>query len=164
MQRRNHPVFIAPRRGSPFDRIAAKVFDLSVAVAVFSLGNAVSYPLGVLLCFLFLLLQDGWGKSVGKRLFGLRVLQDGTDLPATLSQSALRNFPFALGVLLGAIPAFWAFFVLVFIPLFLLELYFVMRLDSGARLGDVLAATYICDKERQPRPVDPIEPFSDDSL
>jgi len=160
MQMRKHPIFTASRRISPVDRIAAKGVDLVIAAAVLSVGNAVFYPLGVLLCFFFLLLQDGWGPSVGKRLFGLRVLQDGSDAPATLAQSGLRNVPFALGILFGAIAAFWVFFVLIFVPLFALELYFVARLDSGARLGDVLAGTYVCDKQRQPAP---LEISTDDS-
>lgn len=156
MALRKHPIFIATRRASPFDRIAAKGFDLLVAAAVFSLGDALNYSLGVLACFALLLLQDGWGPSVGKRLFGLRVLQDGTDRPATATQSALRNVPFALGVLLGAIPAFWVFFVLIFFPLMALEIFFVLRLDSGARLGDVLAETYVDDKRRHPAPVESV--------
>ncbi len=153
MQKRNHPVFLSPRRVSSFDRIAARVFDLVVALALFSLGNALSYPLGVCLCFAYLLLQDGWGQSIGKRLFGLRVLQDGTERPTTLAQSALRNVPFAIGVLFVAIPAFWVFFILVFLPLLMVETHFVLRLDSGARLGDVLAETYVDDGLRRPQPM-----------
>ncbi len=157
MQQRIHPVFLAARRHSPVDRIAAKAFDGLVVAAVFSLGNAISYPLGVLLCFSMLLLQDGWGQSVGKRLFGLTVLQDGTDRPIGMAQSAMRNMPFALGILFGAIPAFWVFFVLLFLPLIGIEVFFLVRLDSGARLGDVLADTYVSDAKRRPTPSETID-------
>lgn len=163
MQLRNHPVFLAARRHSPVDRIVAKAFDGLIAASVFSLGNALSYPVGVVLCFSMLLLQDGWGQSVGKRLFGLTVLQDGTDRPIGMAQSAMRNMPFALGVLLGAIPAFWVFFVLVFVPLLAVEVFFLVRLDSGARLGDVLADTYVSDFARRPNPSETIDESGDDA-
>jgi uncharacterized RDD family membrane protein YckC len=164
MQRRSHSIFTAVRRASPFDRVGAQLFDLLVAAAAFSVGNAVYYFLGVSFCFLYLLLKDGWGPSIGKRLFGLRVLQDSSATAATPAQSALRNFPFGMGILFIAIPAFWVFFILVFIPLLFIEFYFIFRLESGLRLGDVLAVTYVCDSLRQPRPMDPYTPFSDDSL
>lgn len=150
MQKRKHPVFIATQRISAVDRVAAKAVDVLIAGAVFSLGNAIAYTLGVVLCVTFLFLQDGWGQSVGKHLFGLRVLEDGTDRPASPGQSALRNLPFGLAMLFAAVPALWVFFVLAFVPLLVLEFYFVIRLDSGVRLGDVLAETYLCDKQRRP--------------
>jgi uncharacterized RDD family membrane protein YckC len=156
MSQRKNPLFIATHRVSSFDRIAAKSVDLLLAAALFSLGNAVSYALGVVACFTFLLLEDGWGPSVGKRLFGLRVLHDGTDRVCSSTQSALRNVPFALGVLFGAIPAFWVFFALIFLPMMGLEIFFVLRLDSGARLGDVLADTYVDDKLRKPTPAETV--------
>lgn len=164
MPHRKHPVFIASRRVSPADRAAARAVDLLVAVATFSLFNSISYALGVAACFALVLLQDGWGPSVGKRLFGLRVLQDGTDRPATFSQSALRNMPFAMGWLFAAIPAFWVFFVLLVVPLLGLEGYFVLRLDSGARLGDVLADTYVDDEMRRPRPLESDGPRPSDAI
>jgi uncharacterized RDD family membrane protein YckC len=150
MINRKKPIFVAVHRVSPFDRIAAKSVDLLIAAALFSLGNALSYALGVLLCLVYLLLQDGFGPSVGKRLLGLRVLQDANDSLCSATQSALRNVPVVLGVLFGAIPAFWVFYVLIFLPLIALELFFVLRLDSGARLGDVLAETYVDDRARRP--------------
>lgn len=156
MQTRRHPIFVSPRRVSPLDRSIARGFDLLIAAALFSLGDAIFYALGVVLSFGYLLLQDGWGPSVGKRLFGLRVLHDGTDRPASVSRSAMRNVPFALGVLFAAVPAFWIFFVLVFLPLLALEVFFVLRLDSGARLGDVLADTYVDGRLRRPSPLDSI--------
>ncbi len=152
MTNRKKSIFFATHRVSPLDRIAARAVDLLIAAALFSVGNALSYSLGVLLCLAFVLLQDGFGPSIGKRLWGLRVLHDSHDRLCSTTQSALRNVPFGLGVLFGAIPAFWVFYVLIFLPLIALELFFVLRLDSGARLGDVLAETYVDDRLRQPVP------------
>ncbi len=124
--------------------------DFLVVVAVFSIVNIASYPLAVLICLAFVLFLDGFGPSVGKQIFGLRVLQDDNDLAATKVQSVLRNVPFGLGILFGAIPVFWVFFALLFLPLFTAEIFFLFRLDSASRLGDVLAETYVSNAGRQP--------------
>lgn len=104
----------------------------------------------MLICLAFVLSLDAFGPSVGKQIFGLRVLQDDNDLPSTKPQSILRNVPFGLGILFGSIPVFWVFFALLFVPLVIAELFFLFRLDSGSRLGDVLAETYVSNAWRQP--------------
>jgi uncharacterized RDD family membrane protein YckC len=154
-KRRKNPIFLTHKRASPVDRVCAKGVDFLVAAAFFSLVNLVSYPLAILVCLVFALGVDGFGPSVGKRIFGLRVLQDDNDLPATKLQSVLRNVPFGLGILFGAIPVFWVFFALLFVPLFAAEVFFLFRLDSSSRLGDVLAETYISNAQRQPGPLTP---------
>jgi uncharacterized RDD family membrane protein YckC len=149
-KQRKHSLFLQGRKSSPLDRLCAKAVDILVVAAVFSLLNLVSYFLAVIGGVALVLVQDGWGQSVGKRLFGLYVLADETDAPGTLLQSILRNVPLALGLLFGSIPVFWVFFAIVFVPLIAAEFLFLIRIDSGTRLGDVLAETYVSDAGRRP--------------
>lgn len=145
-------LFLSQHRVSAFDRTLARALDFLVAGALFSLGFAVSYAVAVILACLYLLFQDAWGSGVGKRLLGLRLVQEGSGQSATWAQGVLRNVPFAVGLLLAAIPAFWVFFLLVFVPWLVLETFFVWRLESGRRLGDVLAYVHVDDSLRRPTP------------
>jgi uncharacterized RDD family membrane protein YckC len=85
-------------------RVAAKftdvVFAFLAASVISIIATIMVYPaLAVIVSILcvvaflgYLLLADGWsGRSVGKRLFGLKVVDYRTGSPCTLFQSFVRN-------------------------------------------------------------------------
>ncbi|MBY0369142.1 hypothetical protein K2X33_00550, partial [bacterium] len=86
-------LFVVTRSTSSVNRVVARLVDCLVAASIFSLGYRFSYSLAVVFTCTYLLFQDGWGQSIGKRLLGLRLCQEGTLAPATLAQGVLRNVP-----------------------------------------------------------------------
>ena len=119
-------------------------------VAFFSL---VFYPVGLLLSLFYLGISDSMqnGQSLGKKIMGFSVisLEDGG--PCSLKQSVIRNLPLLIPLVLALIP-FWGW-VLAFIlgpPLVALEIYLIYKLDSGHRLGDVMADTSVMGHDRDP--------------
>lgn len=143
-------------RGQPhtsvFNRVIAKAIDVLVIVAAYFLVSVLWRPLGIASAVLFCALGDamGAGQSVGKRIVGMRVIEDSTGIPCSFQDSFLRNAPFALGVFFAAIPVFWVFAILVILPLCLFEVYLLLTLESGVRLGDVLGNTLVIDALEQP--------------
>ncbi len=123
-------------------RLIAKAVDLFL---VFCL-SVLFFPLGLILGILYLSICDGLmeGQSVGKRFMGFAVksLEDGS--PCSYRQSVIRNLPLTIPLLLCVIP-FWGWLLGFFLGLFLigLEVYLLYNLDSGHRLGDVMADTSV---------------------
>jgi hypothetical protein len=74
--------------------------------------------------------------------FSVLSLEDGK--PCRPKQSFIRNLPFIIPMLFAIIP-FWGIIisVILFIPLILLELFLLSKLNSAHRLGDVLADTTV---------------------
>ena len=90
------------------------------------------------------------GQSVGKRFLGLRVisLKDGSS--CSLQQSIYRNLPFIIPLSFAIVPLWgWIFCLLLLVPLCALELYLIFTLDSGHRLGDVMADTSVIGNDPQ---------------
>ena len=85
------------------------------------------------------------GRSIGKKVLGLRViyrLQDGSS--CSLRQSIYRNLPFILPLSFAIIPFLgWLFSLFLLLALSSLELYLICKIDSGHRLGDVMADTTV---------------------
>lgn len=160
----HHQVFSAPRRpglrvvhdgdelpGSPYPkaslwmRLGARIVDVAVAWGLCVVCGAA----GEVVALLFLLLADGMlqGQSVGKRIFGVKVMHLPTQSAARHRDSTLRNAPLALIVLLGMMPK----------PLGLVaglaglvviggvEALRVVRDPLGWRLGDTWAQTQVVD-------------------
>lgn len=132
---------------SAFDRIAAKVVDLIIVMLVPFLLPVV---LGPLCGFCYSLIADGFqvgplsGQSIGKKLFGLRVLNVITGKPANFKDSAIRNLPVGVATFFAIIPPLgWVFLFLVGIPLMVMEIYLMKRVEYGHRLGDVMADTEV---------------------
>ncbi len=116
--------------------------------------SAVVYPLGPLMACFYIAFADSLpgGQSIGKKFFGLGVVSLVDGEYCGRKQSVIRNLPFVLPLLLTIIPFWgWILALIVFIPLGLFELSFLFRLDSGLRLGDVMADTtvYGNDPRRQ---------------
>lgn len=131
-------------------RFIAKGIDLFIAfiLAIFF------YPIGVIFAAFYLAIADSLygGQSVGKKFIGMAVisLEDGT--PCSFKQSVIRNLPFVIPFTVAIIPLWgWALAILMGIPLAGLEIYLLLKLDSGHRLGDVMADTTVIanDPERK---------------
>ncbi len=138
--------------GSPYPkaslllRAGARVVDVAVAWGLAVVCGAAAGPIVALL---FLLLADGMlqGQSVGKRVFGVKVMHLPTRSAARHRDSTLRNAPLALVVLLGMMPpplgmvAFSAGLAAIGG----VECWRVLRDPLGQRLGDVWAQTQVVD-------------------
>ena len=131
------------------NRVFIQITDL---VFVFLLAAIVIYPLGPLLGFLYSILGDGMnfgpfkGQSIGKKLFKLQVVHAGTKTPATLKESALRNAPVGVATFFGIIPIWgWIILGLIGIPLMVMEIYLMLTVETGHRLGDVMGDTEVID-------------------
>lgn len=137
--------------GSPYPkaslllRTGARLVDLCVAWGFYVLGG----DAGGVLALLFLLLADGMlqGQSVGKRLFGVKVMHLPTRSAARHRDSTLRNAPLALIVLLGMMPAPLGAVAMVAGAVVIggVEAWRVLRDPLGWRLGDTWAQTQVVD-------------------
>ncbi len=126
-------------------RVAAKLVDLFLVIFVALL---LPYPLGPLLGFAYSLVADGiphdkWkGQSIGKKLFGLQVINQVRQEPADLRDSIMRNAPVGVVTFFAIIPLWgWVILTLIGIPLMALEIYLMVKVDTGHRLGDVMGQT-----------------------
>lgn len=123
-------------------RLIAKAIDLFI---VFCL-SVLLFPLGLILGILYLSIADGLmnGQSCGKRFMGFAVksLEDGS--PCSYKQSIIRNLPLTIPLLLCVVP-FWGWLLGAIVGAMLigLEIYLLYNLDSGHRLGDVMADTSV---------------------
>lgn len=144
---RRSPIFLGERKASLFNRLAAKSIDLLLVVAFYFIGTEIWGPVGVLGATFLCAIQDGlWaGQSVGKRIMGLQVIEDQLGLPCSISNSALRNAPFAVALPFFAISWFWLLFLIVGVPFIVLEIYLLVSLESGVRLGDILGNTLVVE-------------------
>lgn len=123
-------------------RLIAKGIDLFIVLVLL----VFSYPLGLILSIGYVAISDSLqnGQSVGKKFMGFQVisLEDGT--PCNIKQSIIRNIPILVPLCLGVFPIIGpilAFVAAIF--LLLLEIFFLFKLDSGHRLGDVMADTTV---------------------
>lgn len=129
-------------RVAKLTRLIAKGIDLFI-VLCFSIWL---YPLGLILGIIYMAVSDGLGhgQSVGKKFMGFAVksLEDGS--PCSYKQSIVRNLPFLLPLILAIVP-FWGWILggILGVALVGLELYLLYNLDSGHRLGDVMADTSV---------------------
>jgi hypothetical protein len=131
-------------------RVGAKLIDLFFVLLV---GSIIPYPLGPLLGFVYSLVGDGMpfknfrGQSVGKKLMNLQAVRQGDQRPIEWKESILRNAPVGVVTFFAIIPI-WGWFILavVGIPLMALEIYLMLRVDTGQRLGDVMGKTEVVSK------------------
>lgn len=74
--------------------------------------------------------------------FAVISLEDGS--PCSMKQSLIRNLPFLVPLISAIIPLWgWIISFLLGVPLVAIELYLLFKLDSGHRLGDVMADTSV---------------------
>jgi len=119
-------------------RIIAKILDFIIIVAVTEVVPKAGFFAGLA----YLLIGDGLfdGRSLGKKLIGLRVISADTNKPCSFKDSILRNSTFAIGYLLYKIPWFgWIFIVIVSV----FEFIILLGSKERMRLGDEIAKTKV---------------------
>ena len=123
-------------------RLIAKGIDIFI-VLVFSIFL---YPLGLILSIIYMGISDSLqdGQSIGKKFMGFAVISLEDGAPCSVKQSFIRNLPLLVPLILAIVP-FWGWILscLVGIPLIVLEVYLMYKLDSAHRLGDVMADTTV---------------------
>ena len=125
------------------NRLIGKAIDLVIVMALASIPLGYAGPLAALL---YLLISDGLkgGRSLGKRVVGLRVVNTATGKAADFKDSIIRNAPVAVFVLFSFVPFVGVFLgIVIGIPILAIELYLMTRLDQQARLGDTMADTRV---------------------
>ncbi len=143
-------------KASIVNRVIAKLIDLTLVIGVAAI---LPYPFGPLTGFLYSLLADGfhWGpfqnQSLGKKIMKLRVVHfpaAETRTGALFRDSVLRNSPVGVATFFAIIPVWgWWILALVGIPLMIMEVYLMVTVDTGHRLGDVMAETEVQEIERK---------------
>ena len=132
---------------STLTRCIAKGIDLGVIIML----SLILPPAGAFLGFLYTLTHDGLykGQSLGKYIFQLKVIHLKNDEPCTLRESMIRNATLGVATFFGIIP-FWGWIILIVlgIPLVALEIYLMVTLENGGRLGDVMADTRVVEAPR----------------
>jgi uncharacterized RDD family membrane protein YckC len=139
----------SPNRANVFNRILAKLIDL---LLVFLFAILLPYPIGPLLGFCYSIFADGLdfsqipGASLGKRVMGLRVVHVLEKRPAFWKDSLLRNAPVGVATFFAIIPVWgWLIAVLIGLPLMVIEVYLILTVETGHRLGDVMADTEVIE-------------------
>lgn len=128
-------------------RVVAKGIDM---ILVMLLAYWIWPPFGPFLGFFYSLFADGLhgmglrGQSFGKKLLGLQVQRKGDSQPGGWRDSVLRNLPAGIATFFAIIPLLgWVIFILVGIPLAVLEVFLMMRMEGQVRLGDIMANTQV---------------------
>ena len=132
----------SPMRVARLSRLLAKLIDLFL-VAVLSFFF---YSVGVILAVIYMSICDALldGQSLGKKMIGFAVISLEDGKPCTVKQSAIRNLPITIPLLALVVPIWgWILGVLLGIPFIAFEVYLIYSLDSGHRLGDVMADTSV---------------------
>jgi uncharacterized RDD family membrane protein YckC len=131
------------------NRVAAKMIDLLVMALMVAI---LPYPFGPLVGFAYSVCGDGMnfgpftGQSFGKKAMKLQVVQVVNREPATFKDSVLRNAPVGVATFFAIIPIWgWLILALVGIPLMLMEIYLMLTVESGHRLGDVMGDTEVIE-------------------
>jgi uncharacterized RDD family membrane protein YckC len=144
---RKYLLYAGPQRAR-LARLLAKSIDLFICFIL----CFVPYPFGLALAIGYLAVSDSLfdGQSIGKKVIGFKVvsLEDGR--PCGMRQSLVRNLPILLPMGFALVPFWgWILCVMLSVPLVFLELYFLFKLDSAHRLGDVMADTTVIGNDSQ---------------
>jgi uncharacterized RDD family membrane protein YckC len=131
------------KKASLLLRVFAKALDFILIAAATEMVPKAGFYAGLS----YLLISDGLfeGRSIGKRLMGLRVISTATGAPCSMKESILRNAPLGAGVLLYKLPLIgWIFIVVVSA----LEFLILLGSREGVRLGDELAKTMVIEGQQ----------------
>jgi hypothetical protein len=125
---------------------------------VFLIAALLPYPVGSLLSFFYSIAGDslklpsfrrqrnGRSQSIGKKIMHLQVIHIPDHQPAKLMDSLLRNSPIGVATFFAIIPIWgWIIWALIGIPLLLMEIYLMASVETGHRLGDVIADTEVIE-------------------
>lgn len=125
------------------NRTIAKCIDFIIAGALLEIIPKIGYFASMA----YILICDGLfeGRSVGKRIIGLKVAQIETMQVCTFRESVIRNFPFAVGYILIKIIPIIGFIFPVVILLF--ESLLIIGNEKGMRFGDEIAKTQVIEEK-----------------
>ncbi len=128
------------KRAGLLMRSVAKILDfIIIAAAIEILPRA-----GFLAGLTYLLIGDGLfgGRSLGKKLIGLRVISSETLKPCSLKESILRNSTLGLGYLFYKV--IWIGWVFILIAA-VIEFIILIGSKDGMRIGDEIAKTIVIE-------------------
>lgn len=128
-------------KASVFNRAIAKAVDFIIIGALFEVIPKIGYFAGVA----YILICDGLfeGRSIGKRIIGLKVVLRETMRACTFRESVIRNFPFAIGYIFIVVPFVGFIFSVIIL---LLESLIMIGDEKGMRFGDIIAKTQVIDE------------------
>jgi uncharacterized RDD family membrane protein YckC len=121
-------------------RTVARILDFIIIAAAVEIVPKAGFFAGLA----YLLIGDGLfdGRSLGKKLIGLKVVSADTYKPCTFRDSILRNSTLGVGFLFYKILLFgWIFMVIVSVFEFIL----LLGSKDEMRLGDEIAKTIVID-------------------
>lgn len=131
------------KRAGLLVRTVAKILDFIVIAAAAEILPKAGFYAGMV----YLLIGDGLfdGRSLGKKLIGLRVVSADTNTPCTFRDSILRNSILCIGFIFYKILWFgWIFIVLISI----FEFIILLGSRDGMRFGDEIAKTIVIESPR----------------
>jgi len=124
-------------------RTIAKILDFIIIAAAAEIVPKAGFFAGLA----YLLIGDGLfeGRSLGKKLIGLRVVSADTNTPCTFRDSILRNSTLGIGFFFYKVLWFgWIFIVLISV----FELIILIGSRDGMRFGDEIAKTIVIESPR----------------
>ena len=127
------------------ERASAKFIDVAFALI---LASVVS-PIGPAVGLVYSLIADGLmeGRSIGKWLVGIKVIDITTNKPCSIHKSILRNIPFGFAILMFIVPVIGLFlFIFIGLSIICVETYFLYTDLGSMRIGDTLADTIVVKK------------------
>lgn len=126
------------------NRFIAKFIDLLIVGALLKLLPQIGFLAGLT----YLLIGDGLfdGRSLGKKIIGLKVILIEKDKGCSFRESIIRNLPLGMGYFLFSIPWIGLIFSLI---IFAFEGLLVIGSEEGARIGDEIAKTQVVDDRKE---------------
>ena len=138
-------------RAGFFPRMLARSIDLIIVAAIYEIIPAV----GFFAALFYLLFSDGIieGKSIGKSLAGLKVVDKDNRENCGYKESFFRNIPFAAAFtifgIINAIPLLGSVIsFVVIIGILVFEGLVLIGSEQNMRLGDELANTWVIDDKQ----------------
>jgi hypothetical protein len=129
-------------------RVSARSVDLIIVAALLELVPRAGFFAGII----YLLIADGLfgGRSIGKKLIGIKVVLIDSGKACGYKESIFRNLIFAIGLLLcgllNEVPLLGGMFIIIVPVLILLfEGLILLGSENGMRVGDELAKTHVIE-------------------
>ncbi|UCD84278.1 MAG: RDD family protein [Deltaproteobacteria bacterium] len=135
-------------RADLVNRFLAKFIDFLLVGALAQILK----PIGPLSGLTYILISDGLfqGRSIGKKIIGLRVIVRREGRECNYRDSIVRNLTLAAVVLFSILPLIgWFLFFTVGIIILIFESYLIITDEAGIRIGDILADTQVIDSPRK---------------
>ncbi|MEW6585240.1 MAG: RDD family protein [Nitrospirota bacterium] len=135
-------------RAGLFVRVIARILDFIIIAAAAEIVPKAGFYAGLA----YLLIGDGFfdGRSIGKKLIGLRVVSAATFKSCTFRESVFRNSTLALGYFLYEVLWFGWIIILVVCAL---EFIVLLGSKNGMRIGDEIAGTLVVESSHMKQEV-----------